>query len=160
MIYGERQKILQGHDLGAESRDMVVEVVGSVVDAYCPPEVFPEDWDVEALHAALSEILPVSSTSKSSARLTTAAMQEHGGAGPPAYDAKEETVGAKRCANPSAWCCQHHRQQVARHRSEMDYLQEGIHLRVYGRRILSRVPARSLRDVRGAMTALREEFVK
>ena len=164
VIYGERQKILQGHDLGAESRDMVVEVVGSVVDVYCPPEVFPEDWDVEALHAALSEILPVSSTveqlreAEDGAAMQEAVVEQ----ALAAYDAKEETVGAETMRELERMVLLNIIDNKWReHLSEMDYLQEGIHLRAYGQKDpLTEYQREAFAMFEELTTALREEFVK
>ena len=58
-IYGERRKILEGQDLREESVGFVEDLVADVVEAQCPPDVFPEEWDLDGLFTALLEIYPV-----------------------------------------------------------------------------------------------------
>ncbi|MEX2275362.1 MAG: preprotein translocase subunit SecA [Actinomycetota bacterium] len=164
VIYGERQKILQGHDLGGESRDMVTEVVRSVVDAYCPPEIFPEDWDVDGLHAALSEVLPVSSSvdqlreAEDGAAMQEQVLQE----ALAAYDEKEATVGVETMRELERMVLLNIIDNKWReHLSEMDYLQEGIHLRAYGQKDpLTEYQREAFAMFEELTTALREEFVK
>ena len=59
VIYDERTKILQGHDLSEEAHQMVEESIEELVRQYCSADVFPEDWDLEVLHASLAEIFPI-----------------------------------------------------------------------------------------------------
>ena len=58
-IYGERRKILEGQDLREESVGFVEDLVADVVEAQCPPDVFPEEWDLDGLFTALLEVYPV-----------------------------------------------------------------------------------------------------
>ncbi|MEW6543436.1 MAG: preprotein translocase subunit SecA [Nitrospirota bacterium] len=55
VIYQHRRMILTGDDLSEEVRDMMAEVVDSMVNVYCPEEQYPEEWDfaglTEAVHA-------------------------------------------------------------------------------------------------------------
>jgi preprotein translocase subunit SecA len=143
VIYEERQKILEGRDLKDEALDMVLDVVGGVVDKYVSKDVYPEEWDLEALITQLATIYPVA--------VSKADLQEIVDPGEVrqafiddalrAYEAKEEEVGADGGTG----------QPILRdlermvllsiidnkwreHLYEMDYLQEGIHLRSYGQR--------------------------
>ena len=43
VIYAERTKILQGHELSEESREMVADVIGRTVSEYISPDVFPKE---------------------------------------------------------------------------------------------------------------------
>ncbi len=61
-IYGERRKILEGQDLREESVGFVEDLVADVVEAQCPPDVFPEEWDLDGLFTALLEVYPVQVT--------------------------------------------------------------------------------------------------
>src|SRR5204863_2013488 len=62
VIYGERRKILEGHDLKEQALGFVEDVIADVVVSWCPPDTYPEDWDREALLAALGDYFPVQST--------------------------------------------------------------------------------------------------
>jgi len=44
VIYEERRKVLQGHDLKDEALDMIADVIEATVTQYVTKEVFPEDW--------------------------------------------------------------------------------------------------------------------
>src|SRR5262245_15559624 len=54
-IYGERRKILEGQDINEQALGFVEQVVGATVEDACPPDVFPEDWDLDALSTSLLE---------------------------------------------------------------------------------------------------------
>src|SRR5213594_326839 len=53
VIYQHRRAILGGDNLTEDIRDMVTEVVDSLVDVYCPSERYPEEWDFNGLTEAL-----------------------------------------------------------------------------------------------------------
>src|SRR5207237_9617890 len=55
VIYGERRKILEGEDLKEQCLAFVQQVVQETIDAWCPPDVYPEEWDRESLVTALGE---------------------------------------------------------------------------------------------------------
>jgi preprotein translocase subunit SecA len=67
VVYGERQKILQGLDLRDEALDMVQDVVISTVGQYADASTFSEEWDLEGLHTAIGALYPT--------RLTTADLE-------------------------------------------------------------------------------------
>src|SRR5919106_440282 len=52
VIYQHRRAILQGSDLSEEVREMIGEVVDSLVDVYCPENQYPEEWDFGGLAEA------------------------------------------------------------------------------------------------------------
>src|SRR5919201_1768103 len=60
VIYTERRKILQGHDLKEEALDWVGGVVQGNVAQYVSKEIYPEEWDLDALITALGSVYPVS----------------------------------------------------------------------------------------------------
>ncbi|MEA2550521.1 MAG: preprotein translocase subunit SecA, partial [Actinomycetota bacterium] len=62
VIYATRRQILEGEDLKDQAIEMVEEVVTGTVDAWCPAEVFPEEWDRPGLLTALTEIFPAKTT--------------------------------------------------------------------------------------------------
>ena len=49
VIYAERKKILRQEDLRGNIQDMIEKVVQRTMDMYAPPEVYSEDWDLNAL---------------------------------------------------------------------------------------------------------------
>jgi preprotein translocase subunit SecA len=143
VIYGERQKILEGRDLSDEALDYVEDVVGKVVSQFITKEIYPEEWDLDGLLTALSAVYPVEVTNSQLEGLTDAAevdqiVLEDALA---VYRAKEAELGNDaETGQPvlremerivllsiidNAW---------REHLYEMDYLQEGIGLRAYGQR--------------------------
>jgi preprotein translocase subunit SecA len=131
-IYGERRKILEGQDISEQAMGFVEDVVSTVVQEACPDDVFPEDWDLDALFTALLEIYPVSVTKEQAAAsedaielealLTEDALAM--------YAAKEEHVGADVMRELERVVLLNITDTKWReHLYEMDYLQEGIHLR-------------------------------
>jgi preprotein translocase subunit SecA len=143
VIYGERQKILQGRDLSEEALEYVEVVVGNVVSQFVSKEVYPEEWDLDALMATLSAVYPTQLTKKQLEDVADAAemhqiVMEDALA---AYQAKEAELGEDQSTGEpilremermvllsiidNAW---------REHLYAMDYLQEGIGLRAYGQR--------------------------
>jgi preprotein translocase subunit SecA len=137
VIYGERRKILEGEDLTEEALGFVRDVVEATVSTYCPPGVFPEEWDRDGLFTALSEVYPVSLTKEQIAEVgdsetLQAVFVEDALA---AYAAKEESLGPEMMRElervvllniiDTRW---------REHLYEMDYLQEGIYLRSYAQK--------------------------
>lgn len=49
VIYAERKKILRQEDLRGNIKDMIEKVVQRTMAMYAPPEVYSEDWDLNAL---------------------------------------------------------------------------------------------------------------
>ena len=58
VIYDERRRILKGEDLEQQAHDMLVDVVTAYVDG-ATAEGYSEDWDLDALWAALRTLYPV-----------------------------------------------------------------------------------------------------
>ncbi len=136
-IYGERRRLLEGQDFRDQALEMVEEVIADVVATYCPPEIFPEDWDLDALLTALSEIFPVGSTradlegTRDVAELQGRFIEE----GIAAFEAKEAAVTAPVMRDLERVVLLNITDTKWReHLYEMDYLQEGIHLRSYAQK--------------------------
>ncbi len=49
VIYAQRRKILHQEDLSGNIKEMIEKVVARTMSMYAPPEVYSEDWDLEAL---------------------------------------------------------------------------------------------------------------
>ncbi|HEY3209207.1 MAG TPA: preprotein translocase subunit SecA [Actinomycetota bacterium] len=170
VIYGERRKILEGRDLKEEALEYVSEVIEQTVGQYVSKDVYPEEWDLEGLVAALSSVYPT--------RLTKAALEEIDSAEEvlelalqdayEAYEQKERDLGTdESAADPilrelermvllsiidNKW---------REHLYEMDYLQEGIGLRAYGQRDPLVEYQREAFDMFQEMkAAIQEEFVR
>jgi preprotein translocase subunit SecA len=164
VIYGERHKILEGQSLKEQTQGFVEEVVTATVDEWAPADAYPDEWDRTGLLTALGELFPVSSTEEDIAEITEQAdlgqlfVQE----ALDAYEAKEQAV------TPDVM------RQLERvvllniidtkwreHLYEMDYLQEGIHLRAYAQRDPLVEYQREAFAMFEALTAsIREDFVK
>ncbi len=133
-IYGQRHEILQGRDLKDQVVEMVEDTVGDVVDAQCPEDVFPEDWDLDALYTAMAEIYPVKVPREQVESVrdqpeVQALFVEDALA---MYDAKEASVTAETMRELERVVLLNITDTKWReHLYEMDYLQEGIHLRAY-----------------------------
>jgi preprotein translocase subunit SecA len=136
-IYGERKKILEGADLKEQALGFVEEVVNETVATYCPADVFPEDWDLDALLVGLNEIFPAKTTAADiagehdlallQARFVEEALE--------AYEAKEAAVTPPVMRDLERVVLLNITDTKWReHLYEMDYLQEGIHLRSYAQR--------------------------
>ena len=133
-IYGERRKILEGRDLKDQAVGFVEEVVEATVDAYCPADVFPEDWDLDGSWSPrMTEIYPTTMTAAELARSSAtspssrSAVVEEALA---AYEEKEVTVTPEVMRELERVVLLNITDTKWReHLYEMDYLQEGIHLR-------------------------------
>jgi len=137
VIYGEREKILQGDDLKDEALDMVAETVNAAVATYVSSEIYAEEWDLDGLVALLGGIYPVS--------LTTAdlhGLDDPGGVTQKVlddalgvYDRREQEVGGSTMRSLERAVLLNVTDTLWReHLSQMDYLREGIGLRAYGQR--------------------------
>ncbi len=136
VIYAERSKILEGEDLKEQVLGFVQWVVEDTVESYCPPDVFPEEWDRKQMLTALGEIYPVRSGAdieriedipELQARFVQEALE--------AYEEKEADLGADMMRELERVVLMNITDNKWReHLYEMDYLQEGIHLRAYAQR--------------------------
>jgi preprotein translocase subunit SecA len=164
VIYGERQKILQGYDLKEQALEYVEAVVRDVVLTYASRDVYPEEWDLEAMHAALGEIYLISSTTTDLERFKDPEeMAEHvveQALG--AYEEKEQLLGADAMRQLERLVLLNITDTRWReHLYEMDYLQEGIHLRAYGQKDPLVEYQREAYTMFGELTeSIRSEFVK
>ncbi|HWH34685.1 MAG TPA: preprotein translocase subunit SecA [Acidimicrobiales bacterium] len=136
VIYRRRNQILNGHDLRDEALDSLRRALEGVVRSAClSPE--PEEWDLEGLVAQLNEFYPTRFSAEDLARTDdieeiVASVVEEGVA---QYEAREAEFGTEAMR-------QVERQVMLRvidtrwreHLYEMDYLQDGIHLRAMGQK--------------------------
>jgi preprotein translocase subunit SecA len=163
-IYGERKKILEGADLKEQAVAFVEDVVADAVTAYCAPDAFAEDWDLDALLVGLGEIFPVRSTTADlaeirdhadlQARFVEEALD--------AYEAKEAAVTPPVMRELERVVLLNITDTKWReHLYEMDYLQEGIHLRSYAQRDPLSEYQREAFDMFNELTdSIRQDFVR
>ncbi len=57
VIYEQRADIMDAETVGNIVGDMRAETVNGIVGAACPPNSYPEQWDVEGMKAKLAELL-------------------------------------------------------------------------------------------------------
>ena len=138
VIYEQRGRILAGEDFGEQVRDMVAEIVEDVVRSHLGGVQYAEDWDLEALVVGLKTVYDPKLKKKDLAAegLTVEevidmavddAMEE--------YERHEKIIGAEQMrAVERAVMLQVIDGRWKDHLLDMDYLQEGIHLRALGQR--------------------------
>jgi preprotein translocase subunit SecA len=136
VIYRRRNQILEGHDLREEAIESLQSAIEGTIRSSCVSDV-PEEWDLDGLVAQLNEFYPTKYTVEDLSKTdlveeiveaVTAEALEH-------YEAREAEFGAEDMR-------QIERQVMLRvidthwreHLYEMDYLQEGIHLRAMGQK--------------------------
>ncbi len=59
VIYEQRADIMDADTVGDVVEDMRAETVNDLVGQACPPETYPEQWDIEGLKARVQEMLGV-----------------------------------------------------------------------------------------------------
>ncbi len=164
VIYGERRRILEGYDFGEQAREMVEQVVGDAVSSHCPQDVFPEEWDLDAMLVTLAEIYPVGSTRadieaiRDVPEMQALFIEE----AVTAYEAKEAAMTAPVMRDLERVVLLNITDTKWReHLYEMDYLQEGIHLRSYAQKDPLTEYQREAFDMFSELTdSIREDFVR
>src|SRR4051794_36050729 len=164
VIYEERRKVLEGRELRDDAVEMVTEAVTELVAQYAPAETFSEEWDLEGLRTALQAVYPAQlqlsdlGEAATPGELTDRILDESTAA----YEAKEQEVGLENMREIERMVLMSDIDTKWReHLYEMDYLEEGIHLRAYGQRD----PLTEYRREAFAMfdemkTSIRDEFVR
>ena len=133
VIYQRRLQIIDGEDLKAHTEELLTDMVRRVVANHCPND-FPEEWDLESLVVELTQYYPT--------RFTVADLEEATGVQQltesilaealAMYDEREVTFpgGAETAREIERnILIQIIDQRWREHLVEMDYLNEGIHLR-------------------------------
>jgi len=138
VIYDTRRRILEGEDLGDQTRVFLTDVVSDVFAQYAPLGVYPEEWDLDGLFTTLGTIYPVA-VNKDEIDLGTVDHAELEALlledAERAYKEREAELGQELLAELERAVLltvldRHWRE----HLYEMDYLQEGIGLRAIGQR--------------------------
>jgi len=137
VIYDERTKILEGEDFKDEAIDMVTEVVTHTVEQLVPEHTFKEEWDLEAVITGLSDVYPTRISKADLEELTsTVELSEMAlGDALELYELKEQQIGSQTMRELERLVLLNITDTKWReHLFEMDYLQEGIHLRAYAQK--------------------------
>jgi preprotein translocase subunit SecA len=139
VVYDQRRRVLDGEDLSEDIRAWIDEVVEGGVLAYTDSE-FPEEWDLDALCAAMEALYGTDMTAdelREEVELERQALVEEFQADArDAYDEKEEQFGT----NPDTGepllrdverylVLQTVDLRWREHLENMEYLRDGIHLR-------------------------------
>jgi preprotein translocase subunit SecA len=132
IVYEYRDQVLEGRDMGEQSRQEIVGVVERLVDEYAAAD-YVEDWDLEGLFVALADIYPVSVDAE---EITTSNLGREelaarlSGDAVELYDRREEELGEELMRALERYLLlQIIDQRWREHLYDMDYLREGIHLR-------------------------------
>jgi preprotein translocase subunit SecA len=137
VIYEDRRKVLEGGDLSEQALEMVEAVVRETVQQYVTKETYAEEWDLDNLLTSLQAVYPTTMTVEQLREVVDAYEIEEMAAEEAlrVYQEKESTLGSEVMRQlermvflsiiDTKW---------REHLAEMDYLQEGIHLRAYGQR--------------------------
>ncbi len=136
VIYKRRDQILEGEDLRAEAMDALADAVDSLIRAHCVADV-PEEWDLEGLVNEVQTFWPSEVTVEelSALRTTDELYETLVGEATGHYEAREEQFGAEAMREIERQVMLRIIDQRWReHLYEMDYLQEGIHLRGLGQK--------------------------
>ena len=165
VIYGEREKILNGEDFKEQALDFVTEVVEGTVSQWTGDKTFAEEWDLDGLLAGVAEVYPTRLTRKDleEGAATVAELSQMVLTDALAlYEEKEQAVGSQVMRELERMVLMSLTDNKWReHLYEMDYLQEGIHLRAYGQRDPLTEYRREAFDMFEELTqGIREEFVR
>jgi preprotein translocase subunit SecA len=164
VIYGEREKILNGEDFKEQAVDFVTEVVEGTVSQWIDEKTFAEEWDLDGLLAGVAEVYPTRLTRKDlEGAATVAELSQMVLTDALAlYEEKEQAVGSQVMRELERMVLMSLTDNKWReHLYEMDYLQEGIHLRAYGQRDPLTEYRREAFDMFEELTqGIREEFVR
>ncbi len=135
VIYRRRNQILEGHDLRDEAIESLrTALEGTIRTACLSPE--PEEWDLEGLVAQLHEYYPTGFTASDLARsevvdeIVEAVVAE----AVEYYEAREAEFGDSMREIERQVMLRVIDTRWREHLYEMDYLQEGIHLRAMGQK--------------------------
>ncbi len=138
VIYDQRQRILMGEDFGEQVRDMISDLVDGAVRTHLDGEQYSEDWDLDALFVGLRQVYDpgvkkgdIDLGSATAGEVADLAVDD----ALAQYDERERLIGEEQMRNVErAVMLQVIDSRWKEHLLDMDYLQEGIHLRALGQR--------------------------
>src|SRR5437588_1381841 len=137
VIYRRRDQILEGADLREEAIEYLADAIESVISTYCVSD-YAEEWDIPGLVAEIATYWPSTLTAEklSSECSTTDELYELlMGEAQGYYEQREEEIGSEVMREVERQIMlQIIDTKWREHLYEMDYLQEGIHLRAMGQK--------------------------
>ncbi len=132
VVYAYRDEVLEGRDMSGAARDEIANLIDRLVTEYTLGD-FTEDWDIEGLLRRIEEVfipsdeLAAIDANRIDREDLTARLQEEAVA---QYDAREEELGEELVRQVERYLLlEIIDQRWQEHLYDMDYLQQGIHLR-------------------------------
>ncbi len=136
VIYAKRDKVLTGSDIDTVLDTNIESVMSDLVEAHCPSEAH-DDWNLEALLVDAQNTYPTqfSLEDLAQARSRQTLKDSFIAEAREFYAAKEERLGSEvmRDVERNIYLSVID-QRWREHLADMDYLQEGIHLRAMGQK--------------------------
>ncbi|MEY2432344.1 MAG: preprotein translocase subunit SecA [Acidimicrobiaceae bacterium] len=137
VIYRRRDQILEGADLREEAIQYLADAVESLISAYCVSD-YAEEWDLAGLVAEVATYWPTNMTADHMAiecKTTDELYEQLMGEAQGYYEHREEEIGSELMRQVERQIMlQIIDTKWREHLYEMDYLQEGIHLRAMGQK--------------------------
>lgn len=139
-IYGQRNDLLDNHDIKETIDSIRGDVFNTLIDQYIPPQSIEEMWDIDGLEAALKKDfdleLPVKQWLDDEPNLHEETLRERIlQIATETYHAKEASVGSEAFRNfEKSVMLQTLDTLWKDHLAAMDYLRQGIHLRGYAQK--------------------------
>ena len=138
VIYEQRRRILEGEEFGGQVREMIEEIAAGVVAAHTADSQYAEDWDLDALFVGLRAVYsPTLRRDEIDLENATAEELEDAVVADilRQYEEREKLMGEEQMrAVERAVMLSIIDSRWKDHLLDMDYLQEGIHLRALGQR--------------------------
>ena len=138
VIYDQRNRILHGEDFGEQVRDMLADVVGGIVQEHLGGVEFREEWDLDALLSGLRTVYDptVKKRDINIEEMDAGDVEElFVDDALNQYDEREKLLGPAQLRDVErAVMLEVIDSRWKEHLLDMDYLQEGIHLRALGQR--------------------------
>jgi len=164
VIYRRRDQILDQANLREEAIESLTTAVNGVIAKYCPSD-YVEEWDLDGLVLDAAGFWPITegTADELASAVSTDELYEHlMGQALTFYEGREVELGEENMRELERQVMLQIIDQHWRgHLLEMDYLQEGIHLRAYGQKDPLVEWQREGFEMFGAMMQLiAEDFVK
>jgi preprotein translocase subunit SecA len=166
VIYGQRQRILEGEDLRSDTLEIVERVITGLIVPFTAESRYPEEWDLEELFVVLRGVWPVSfdvedlgdaadlDEEELTERLVEDALAH--------YEKKEAAIGSENMRDLERWVLLRTLDSKWRdHLYEMDYLREGIGLRALAQKDpLVEYKSEGFSMFQGMLDSIQEDFVR
>ncbi len=165
VIYEQRKKILEGGDISEDAQDIIEDVLAATALEYADKDTYPEDWDWDALFAALGGIYEIS-FGKKDVDIEDATPDE-------LVERVVEDARSQYAGKEQDFSSEHMRQlerlvllgvidsRWREHLYDMDYLREGIHWRGLSQRDpLAEYKTEGFNMFQELLAAIKEDFAR